>query len=270
MPITETFQLGRASHRVVYLILGCALLTIAAQSQIAQIPPVQPSAAIERDNLATSIDEVKRDNWASVDTIVKEAGSEKAIPILKDLFAQSKDVDTKAWIASALVKLGDRDETYWRFVVEQTREVIESDVPFPVTIGAEGKEAQGKLAPEFTAWAKAHNLSPEETAKAAYNSVYPIKMGLLANTGDPRAIPILRRGLLARDFMVEAASATGLVMLKDRDSIPLILEACKRAPVEMAGAIAMSLLEFHDPEAQNAAEPYLPKQLVDALHEKKQ
>jgi hypothetical protein len=70
--------------------------------------------------------------------------------------------------------------------------------------------------------------------------------------------------------MIEAASATGLVILEDRDSIPLIIEACKRAPSGTAGAIAMSLLEFHDPEAQSAAEPYLPKQLVDALHEKKQ
>jgi hypothetical protein len=61
----------------------------------------------------------------------------------------------------------------------------------------------------------------------------------------------------------------GLVTLKDRDSIPLVVEACKRAPPAAAVAIAFSLLEFHDAEAQSAAEPYLPPDLVKALHEGK-
>jgi HEAT repeat protein len=246
------------------------MLAGAAHSQAVQVVQVKPNVAPEQDELTNAIDEVKRYNWAMVDVIVKEAGPERSIPILKDLFAQSQDVDTKAWIACDLVKLGDKDNTYWNFVVEKAEEAIESDVPSPIAFDADANSERGQVSPEFTAWAKAHNLSTEETSKAASNSVFPIRFGLLFKSGDPRAIPLLRRALLARIYMVEAQAAMGLVWLKDRDSIPLIVEACKRAPAGAAGAIAMSLLEFHDPEAQNAAEPYLPKQMVDALHEKKQ
>ena len=60
MPITERFQSGRAPLRVVYLIVARALLTVAAKSQIAQIQPVQPNAAIARDDLVIAIDEVSQ------------------------------------------------------------------------------------------------------------------------------------------------------------------------------------------------------------------
>ena len=268
MPFTRMFRVRRTTQVILQVVCSAAFAAT-AHPQTTQVVTVQPNTAPVRDNLAIAIDEIKRDNWAYVDILVKEAGPERAIPILQDLFTQSQDVDTKASIASKLVKLGDKDDTYWRFVVDQAREPIEGDIPLAVSFDAEGKHTPDS-SPEFTAWAKAHNLSPEETAQAAFNTVYPLKLGVLANTGDPRAIPLLRRGLLARNFMVEAGSAMGLAILKDRDSIPLIVEACKRAPAWAKGAIAMSLLQFNDPEAQNAAEPYLPKELVDALHEKKQ
>jgi len=223
-------ELRRTTWGFLSVILWCVMLAGSSHSQTTQNQLAKPNGAVEQDNLAVAIDEVKRDNWAYVDQIVKEAGPERAIPILKDLFVQSQDVDTKAWIASELVKLGDRDETYWNFAVEQAREVIESDVPSPIAFDAEGKPVPGQVSPEFAAWAKAHNLSPEKMANAANDSVFPIKLGLLAKTGDPRAIPLLRRGLLAPSYHVEAAAAAALAMLKDRDSIPLILEACKRAP----------------------------------------
>ena len=245
----------RGILRVLPVALGCALLPGFAHGQ--------------PETLANAIDEVNRGNYAYVQQITKLAGNEKAIPILEHLFANSEDVDTKAWIASELVKLGDKDNIYCDLLVKQAREVIESDIPSPITFDADGKAVPGQLSPEFTAWAKAHNLSPEKQAIAAQDAVLPIKIGLLAKTGDARAIPLLRRGLLSPNYFIENAAAMGLVMLKDRDSIPLIVEACKRAPSEAASAIAMSLLQFHDPEAQRAAEPYLSKDLVKALHEEK-
>ena len=88
----------------------------------------------------------------------------------------------------------------------------------------------------------------------------PGPVGLLALTGDPRAIPILRRGLLSPNHMIGIVAATGLAEMQDRDSIPLIIQACKRAPADVAAVIAAeSLLYFDDPKAQSAVDEYVPK-----------
>jgi len=254
---------ARKSHssasirKVLRLLAWCVLLAGTAHGQ-----PQQPQPG----TLADAINEVRRGNFAYVQQIVRIAGAEQAIPVLQDLFAHGADADTKGWIASELVKLGDKDDIYWDLLMKQAREVVESDAPDFLNFDAQGKASDGP-SPEFVAWAKAHNFALESVA---YEAVYPIKLGLLARTEDSRAIPLLRRGLLAPNHMVEAVAADGLAILKDKDSIPLIVEACKRAPAEAASAIAMSLLQFHDPEAQRAAEPYLSGQLVDALHQGKQ
>jgi proteasome lid subunit RPN8/RPN11 len=57
--------------------------------------------------------------------------------------------------------------------------------------------------------------------------------------------------------------------MKDKDSIPLIIAACQRAPAEVAGLIANSLVYFDDPQAQSAADRYIPKESAKALREAK-
>ena len=243
------------------LVLGFSLLTAVAHGQV-DLP--QPGT------LADAIREVKGGNWSYVEVITRIAGAEQAVPVLQDLFAHDQEANaddafTKAWIAGELVRLGVKDDIYWSFVVKEARKTLESDEPDFMNFDPQAPSSVGP-SPEFVAWAKAQNVSIESVA---YASVYPLGLGPLIRTGDPRAIPLLRRGLLASNHMIEAASAMGLVILKDRDSIPLIVEACKRAPQTAAVAIAFSLLEFHDAEAQSAAEPYLPPDLVKALHEGK-
>jgi len=239
------------------MVVGCALLSAAALGQSERPQP---------GTIADAIREVKGGNYAYVREITRLAGSEKAIPILEDLFAHAENADTKPWIASELVKLGDKDNTYWQFVAKLATEELEDGPPDFLKFDQDGKGSAGP-SPEFLAWAKAHDLAPQALT---YEAVMPIKFGMLVATRDPRAIPLLRRGLLAPNHLLEAIAALGLVELKDRDSIPLIVEACKRAPKDAAGAIAMSLLRFHDAEAQAAAEPYLPEVLVKKLHEEKQ
>jgi hypothetical protein len=235
------------------IVVACALLTCAAHGLS------QP------ETIANAIDEVKGGNYAYVQQITRLAGREKAIPILEDLFAHAEDANTKPWIASELVKLGDKDNSYWQFVAQQASEEMQNGPPDFMKFDQEGNATPGPSA-EFLAWAKARNLAPESFT---YELVMPIKFGMLIATDDPRAIPLLRRGLLSPNHMLEAIAAAGLVALKDRDSIPLIVEACKRAPKDARPAIAFSLLQFHDLEAQAAAEPFLPEDLVKKLHEEK-
>jgi hypothetical protein len=184
---------------------------------------------------------------------------------LQNVFSQSQSTLTKCFIARKLIKLGNNDEVYWNYLAGVAREALDSDIPDWFAYDENGKAIKGKISPEFEAWAKAQKTSGGPWAEDQfYGPMLPL--GLLASTGDPRAVPLLRSGLLARNYLIEAASAGGLAELRDKDSIPLIVEACKRAPADDAGAIAMALLQFNDPEAQDAAEPFLPANVVDALH----
>jgi len=245
MSTLRIVRLRRVAREILPLVLGCSLLPAVTYGQV---DPPKPGT------LADAMNEVKLGNVAYVDQIVRIAGAEHAVPLLEDLFAHNQDASEK-----------DADDVYWNFVVNEARKTLESDAPDFMNLDPQSPSPAGP-SPEFVAWAKAHNFSMESVS---YEAVYPIKLGPLIRTGDARAIPLLRRGLLAPNHQVEAASAMGLVILKDRDSIPLIVQACKRAPAAAAPAIAMSLLQFHDAEAQSAAEPYLTQDMMKALPESK-
>jgi hypothetical protein len=67
--------------------------------------------------------------------------------------------------------------------------------------------------------------------------------------------------------MIEIAAANGLAEIQDEDSIPLIIEACKKAPAAVAGLIAESLIYFDDTEAKSAVDTYVPKDRAKILRE---
>jgi hypothetical protein len=92
---------------------------------------------------------------------------------------------------------------------------------------------------------------------------------LLGGTHDTKAISVLQRGLKAHGF-TQVAAAEGLAELQDRDSIPLIVDACKNAPPEIASTIAaVALVYFDDPRAQSAAGIYLSKKMLNSFEGKK-
>jgi hypothetical protein len=59
--------------------------------------------------------------------------------------------------------------------------------------------------------------------------------------------------------MIEIFAAMGLAEIGDKESIPLIIDASKRAPAEPAAAIAESLVYFDDISAQSAVDQLVPK-----------
>jgi hypothetical protein len=52
-------------------------------------------------------------------------------------------------------------------------------------------------------------------------------------------------------------AARGLAKLQDKESVPLIIKACKNANPEMVSFLARSLVFFDDPRAQEAAEMFI-------------
>jgi HEAT repeat protein len=187
---------------------------------------------------------------------VAQAGVVEAIPYLKKQFSITQDQTTKEAVASALVRLGDGDPTYWDYLVQGATAAIDSDEPFP-----EGFDAKGKLVPrpsqEFTAWAKAHNLTIDSAVGTAMHD-YPLNVMFLGTARDPRAIPLLRQALASPNYVIQEMGAEALADMQDKASIPFIIAACRNAPAELASALAKFLMEFDDPQAQSAVKEFAP------------
>jgi HEAT repeats len=240
-----------------HLFVWCVLLAGPAYGQADQSQPVTNQAPDVLDKLKQDTD----DSMYYVE-VAAHTGRVDAIPILEKKFVRSKDTFDKAKIAEVLVKLGDRDETYWNFLVGLATLAMQSDAPDVGNFDAQGKSTG--LSPKFVAWAIAHKMSPNE---AAENAIYiiPGEVGLLGLTGDHRAIPLLRRALQSHNYFIRANAASGLAQLGDDSSIPLIISACKDAPAEPASVIAEALVYFDDPRAQSAVDTYIPKDSAKAL-----
>lgn len=218
-----------------------------------------PAAPSQSDQLATSIGGCKSGNVDTCDVeIIAEAGAVQAIPSLEEQFGRTTDVDTKTKIANGLVRLGDKHNTYWDYLLEQATLAVDSDVPDGLFSDSVGK-TRDQMSSELQAWAQAHNVSANTAAQSAMYDL-PGKVLELADTGDPRGIPFLRRALQSRNYMIAVWAAKGLVKIQDRDSIPLIIAACQRAPTGYASEIAKSLIWFDDPRAQTAVDTYMPKE----------
>jgi PBS lyase HEAT-like repeat len=249
--------------RKFYLLILCALLTAGVYGQQTQSDANKPGTAPDKAEVSEAIAKVESGDFfpVHVETIAA-AGAVKAIPVLKEQFARSHDWLIKAKLASAVVRLGgDQDDIYWGFLVKQATLAVESDAPDFMNFDSQAKDSAGP-SPAFTAWANAHKLDAQE---AGGNAMYRIM--LLSSTGDRRAIPLLRQGLLSPNHQIEYVAALGLAELQDKDSIPFILQACKIAPEAVAPAIAESLVYFNDPEAQKAVDTYVPKERARILRE---
>jgi hypothetical protein len=241
-----------------HLVVCPALLACVAHGQTG---PGQPDA------VAMAISQVESGNFtmAAVDQIAK-AHAVQAIPILEKQFVvASEEANLKGKIASALVRLGDNNDIYWNYLVEQATEAVNSDLPFPTARDSQGVPIRGQVSPEFIAWIKAHNIPPEAVGELWFS--LPGKVILLAETRDPRGIPLLRRALQSPDFLIAAMAAKGLALIQDKASIPLIISACKRPYPDESEAIAQSLIYFDDAKAQSAADLYLPKEAAQLLRE---
>jgi HEAT repeat protein len=182
---------------------------------------------------------------------IAEAQAGQLVPILEARFVTSQDAEVKARVAHALVDLGDKDNAYWDFLVQQAKLAIESDAPSPRCFSS-ANCVSGHPA-EYVAWARAHNVAEGSQAEMA---LYWLEGKVALVSGDPRGIPLLREALKSPYREIVSAGADGLARADDKDSIPLIVEACKRFhDVDEVRVIAENLRFFQrDPEARTAAQ----------------
>jgi HEAT repeat protein len=179
---------------------------------------------------------------------IAKAQAGQLVPILEARFVTSQDAQVKARVARALLDLGDEGNSYWDFLVQQARLAIESDVPS--TRCYSSTNCTGHSA--YVLWARAHNAPEDSEAEMKLNWLLEERVQLVF--GDPRGIPLLREALKSPNIDVVWAGADGLTRAFDKDSIPLIVEACKRFHGEDVPLISHTLRQFmRDPDARAAA-----------------
>lgn len=263
--------LSARACRTLVVILQCALMVSVGLSQARSSGPQS----------VTDLMKQLREEGPMMALTAKrlaDAGAVEAIPILTERFAADSaqpskhtfptdDLLDKSTIASALVRLGAKGSEYWGFLFAQAQIAAESDAPFPVLLDSKGQVLPKQLAPEFLAWAKKQKVSPES---AAWNEFYgmPLRLMPLAETGDPRGLPLLRKALTSHNYLVQARAAQGLALLGDKDSIPLIINACVKAPGDFPAMIARALPFFEDLRARAGAERFIKdRAALDLLRE---
>jgi len=262
MPANLNNHMCQTTRQVFCLLFCCALLIGVAHGQPEKNPPQTLHFALDKARVDGAVDKVTHGKFDLMDVeIIAQAGERPAIPVLKEQFIKSQDPNTKMKIAAALVRLGEKDDSYWDYMAQQVTPVIES--PDPRIYDPEGKPVPEQLSPDYLKWAKDHNLP--------FDPVYqlPVTVLLFGETGDPRGVPLLRRGLLSHNYFIQAVAARGLAQAQDKDSIPLIIEACQRSPEEGVPIIAKSLLYFEDPRAEAAFDRYEPKEYAKLFRDLK-
>ena len=187
---------------------------------------------------------------------IANAQNADAVPVLEREFEKKGEGTDRGKLANVLVRLGHKEGAYWNFLVKQATAAVSTDAPSILNVDKDGKSLDNP-SPSFVAWAAERHI-PLEQAVEDQAFTYPGAIIDIATTGDPRAIPILRKAMYSTNPLIQTQAATGLAYLNDRDSIELIVAACSRANPRVASGIAESLVYFDDPRAQNAFDHFVP------------
>ena len=230
---------------VLHAAVWCALLVGVGYGQTSQDQVDEGLSA----KIRSVIDFLKQGTYGPVtQEQIAEAQAGQLVPILEARFVTSQDAVVKARVAHALVSLGNNGNAYWDYLVQQAKLAIESDAPSSQCYSSTNCTGHSK----YVTWARAHNVPEDTKAEMELNWLLEERVQLVF--GDPRGISLLREALKSPNINVVWAGADGLTRALDKDSIPLIVEACKRFHGEEVPLISHTLRQFmRDPDARAAA-----------------
>jgi hypothetical protein len=143
--------------------------------------------------------QAKEDTPESVNFAVRlaEARAVQAIPMLEEKYSRTSsnfdeahllgasvtlaDLD-KANLASVLIRLGDKKEIYWNYLIKQATLALEMDIPKYLSYVEKGKAGSGP-SPQLSAWAAAHHV-PAAAMEEEVMGELPAAVSVLGHTGD--------------------------------------------------------------------------------------
>lgn len=181
-----------------------------------QSPSGKLAYGVDRANIPDAVSKIKSGDFAGihVDLAVK-GGAVEAIPALQQQFTRVQDPILKAKIAAGLVRLGDKNEIYWDYLVSEANVALGSTAPDYTDYNAQG-HAVTQPSSEFEAWVNSTGVSPEKASEESLY-YYPARIAILGWSRDPRAVTYLREGLSSRNYMIQIAAAKGLAEIGDQN-----------------------------------------------------
>ena len=202
--------------------------------------------------------------------VLRHTQDKSALPSLEKTFDAQDDELLKLKTASVLVYLGDADPKYWSYLAMRAQEGVDSSAPDPTGVAADGTpNAANTPSPAFIRWSESQGQTSEYEL-AQIDIVDSAAVSQLGDTGDLRAVPILRRGLTSNVYLIQVQSAIGLAALHDEDSVQAIVSLCEKDPTEVRKALAAgALVYFESAVAQAAVDRYLPSDYAKVLRESK-
>jgi len=236
-----------------YLVVIIVVVLLVGQSVVSgESGPNTPDEAGGSLRTESSLSSQKRNPTYQMWEFVRK-GDSKGI---QKLFHSLDDGFGKMSLASQLMELGIRDEKYFRYLAKKAQIAIERDVPFPMKFNEKGKAVRGEMSEAFLAWCEKNQVDPGEmTSILIYED--PIPVMLLAKSGDPRALPLLLRGLDSLNLYIVAKAAYGLGLIGDPRAIDHFIQAIDKAPEEVRPEIVKALGYFDHPKAQAALERFI-------------
>lgn len=180
------------------------------------------------------------------------------------VFALTKDTQTKMRLASILLSLGVKDQTYFDYLSGEARKALAHDHDMPWPLLYDDQKQQRALNPALNDWCKAHGVDFWDMDRVEFYEM-PISWYNLAAAGDRRAYDLLVKGLHSQNLAIAAMAAQGLAKLQDSRAIDELIAVGRQVPGEALGGVVQSLIYFEDPKAQAAAEMLLPEKQKNLL-----
>jgi HEAT repeat protein len=172
----------------------------------------------------------------------------RTLPALRSVFEHATDKREKQWIASTILRLGDRSEEYFGYLAGYAKEATEDQSPPFAKYDSNGQGVRGQFSSEFLNWCTVNGKDPRTVASLQLGS-YPDDILILARAEDPRALELFRRGLESPNPLVVAYSVQGLGRLHDTQALPIIVQAAERLRPAERFVISMNLPWYSQPEA---------------------
>jgi HEAT repeat protein len=234
-------------------------------------PSVHGQDQQELDRLLAKLNDSKIED-STIFALLKHR-DQRVIAALQNAFKNHEDKQTRQYIASSLIHLGDKSEKYSRYLEGFAKDAIESDAPDMFVYGRDGMPVQGQWSAEFYAWSAKHGLDIESAGKQAF-VMYPRDILLFSEAEGPRSVELLRKGLQSLNPMVVFASAQALTGMNDVGSLPLILQRINTSKAVLAEPLTDRVATFSGDIverkiAEAITEPKLKERyrvLVEAKH----
>jgi hypothetical protein len=156
---------------------------------------------------------------------LQRIGGPRVTAALRAAFETQGEKRSRQDLAIALIRLGDKDDKYYRYLEAFAKEAVDSDAPDVFVYGADGVPLKPvQWSPEFYAWSAEHGMTIDSAVGQALGT-FPSDLMLFAEAAkDPRGADLLRRGLRSHNPLVVSTCALILAGINDTASIPLVLQ----------------------------------------------